>query len=148
MDPDGPAFYRGQFTLSQTADTFLDTRGWGKGAVWINGHALGRFWNLGPQQTLYVPAPWLLKGKNEIIVFAQNQPKSRAFGACARQYWINWEGNRPFRVDAIAPFYDLRVLVHFDRAPGLVPGVADIFQAHSAHLGFRAMHILRPCQMI
>ena len=59
---DGPAFYRGQFDLRDTGDTFLDTRGWGKGAVWINGHALGRFWNLGPQQTLYVPAPWLRKG--------------------------------------------------------------------------------------
>ena len=65
----GPAFYRGSFDLPGTDDTFLDTRGWGKGAVWINGHALGRFWNLGPQQTLYVPAPWLKKGANEVIVF-------------------------------------------------------------------------------
>ena len=71
----GPAFYRGQFNLQETGDTFLDTRGWGKGAVWINGHALGRFWNLGPQQTLYVPAPWLKKGVNEIVVFAQDEPK-------------------------------------------------------------------------
>ncbi len=75
--PSGPAFYRGQFDLSDTGDTFLDTRGWGKGAVWINGHALGRFWNLGPQQTLYVPAPWLRKGINEVVVFAQAPPKSR-----------------------------------------------------------------------
>lgn len=70
-----PAFYRGQFELHDTGDTFLDTRGWGKGAVWINGHALGRFWNLGPQQTLYVPAPWLRKGKNEVVVFTQAPPK-------------------------------------------------------------------------
>ncbi len=75
--PAEPAFYRGQFDLSATGDTFLDTRGWGKGAVWINGHALGRFWNLGPQQTLYVPAPWLRKGKNEVIVFAQTAPETR-----------------------------------------------------------------------
>jgi len=73
--PVGPAFYRGHFDLKDTGDTFLDTRGWGKGAVWINGHALGRFWNLGPQQTLYVPAPWLRKGTNEIVVFTQAQPK-------------------------------------------------------------------------
>ena len=73
--PTGPAFYRGHFDLRDTGDTFLDTRGWGKGAVWINGHALGRFWNLGPQQTLYVPAPWLRKGMNEIVVFTQAQPK-------------------------------------------------------------------------
>jgi beta-galactosidase len=71
-----PAFYRGQFDLHVTGDTFLDTRGWGKGAVWINGQAIGRFWNLGPQQTLYVPAPCLRKGMNEIVVFTQDQPKS------------------------------------------------------------------------
>jgi beta-galactosidase len=65
----GPAFYQGHFELQTTGDTFLDMRGWGKGAVWINGHALGRFWNLGPQQTLYLPAPWLKKGTNEVIVF-------------------------------------------------------------------------------
>jgi len=75
--PRGPAFYRGYFTVQETGDTFLDTRGWTKGAVWINGHALGRFWNLGPQQTLYVPGPWLKKGINEVIIFAQEQPKSR-----------------------------------------------------------------------
>jgi beta-galactosidase len=75
--PTGPAFYRGRFDLRNTADTFLDTRGWGKGAVWINGHALGRFWNLGPQQTLYIPAPWLRKGENEVVVFTQDTPKSR-----------------------------------------------------------------------
>ena len=45
----------GHFTLSRAGDTFLDVRALGKGAVWINGHALGRFWDIGPQQTLYVP---------------------------------------------------------------------------------------------
>ena len=73
--PVGPAFYRGHFDLKRTGDTFLDTRGWGKGAAWVNSHALGRFWNLGPQQTLYMPAPWLKTGSNEIIVFTQQQPK-------------------------------------------------------------------------
>jgi beta-galactosidase len=72
-----PAFYCGHIDLHETGDTFLDTRGWGKGAVWVNGHALGRFWNLGPQQTLYVPAPWLRKGINEIVVFTQDQPQDR-----------------------------------------------------------------------
>lgn len=73
--PVGPAFYRGHFNLRDTGDAFLDTRGWGKGAVWINGHAVGRFWNLGPQQTLYVPAPWLRSGVNEVVVFTQESPK-------------------------------------------------------------------------
>jgi len=65
----GPAFYDGHFDLQSLGDTFLDTRGLGKGAVWINGRAIGRFWNVGPQQTLYVPAPWLKQGENEIVVF-------------------------------------------------------------------------------
>ena len=64
-----PAFFQATFTLNAVGDTFLDTRGLGKGAVWINGHNLGRFWSVGPQQTLYVPAPWLHKGANEIVVF-------------------------------------------------------------------------------
>jgi beta-galactosidase GanA len=66
---DGPAFYRGQFTVTQLGDTFLDMRGWEKGTVWINGHQLGRFWHIGPQQTLYVPGPWLRRGANDVIVF-------------------------------------------------------------------------------
>jgi len=65
----GPAFYRRTFQLGGTGDTFLDTRTLGKGAAWVNGHSLGRFWSIGPQQTLYVPGPWLRKGENEIIVF-------------------------------------------------------------------------------
>ncbi|MGC1782039.1 MAG: glycoside hydrolase family 35 protein [Acidobacteriaceae bacterium] len=65
----GPAFYRGTFQLSQVGDTFLDTRGLGKGAVWVNGHALGRFWSIGPQRTLYLPGAWLRKGVNNVVVF-------------------------------------------------------------------------------
>ncbi|HEV2287996.1 MAG TPA: beta-galactosidase [Candidatus Acidoferrales bacterium] len=64
-----PAFYQGTFELARTGDTFLDVRNLGMGVVWINGHNLGRFWNIGPQQTLYVPGVWLMKGRNEVIVF-------------------------------------------------------------------------------
>jgi beta-galactosidase len=64
-----PTFYRANFTLTETGDTFLDTHAIGKGALWINGHPIGRFWNVGPQQTLYVPGPWLRKGTNEIVIF-------------------------------------------------------------------------------
>jgi beta-galactosidase len=73
--PTGPACYSGHFESQALGDTFLDTRGLGKGAVWINGHAIGRFWNVGPQQTLYIPAPWLKQGRNEIIVFSL-EPRS------------------------------------------------------------------------
>ena len=75
--PDGPAFYAGAFQLSTTGDTFLDTRGWGKGTVWVNGHHLGRFWDIGPQQTLYVPGAWLRAGSNEVVVFALDKPAQR-----------------------------------------------------------------------
>ncbi|HUD47793.1 MAG TPA: beta-galactosidase [Candidatus Baltobacteraceae bacterium] len=64
-----PAVHRGEFTLSQIGDTFLDMRGWGKGIVFVNGHNLGRYWHIGPQQTLYLPGVWLVKGRNEIDVF-------------------------------------------------------------------------------
>jgi beta-galactosidase len=64
-----PRLFRGRFTLTSAGDTFLDMRSLGKGVAWINGHNLGRFWNAGPQQTLYVPGPWLREGSNEIVVF-------------------------------------------------------------------------------
>jgi beta-galactosidase GanA len=67
--PEGPSFYRGHFTMDSPADTFLDTSSIQKGFVWINGHNAGRAWSVGPTRTLYIPAPWLNKGENEVIVF-------------------------------------------------------------------------------
>ncbi len=64
-----PAFYRGTFDLRQTGDTFLDVSKLAMGVAWVNGHNLGRFWNIGPQQTLYVPGAWLKEGTNEVILF-------------------------------------------------------------------------------
>jgi len=64
-----PAFWRATVTLGADGDTWLDMRDWGKGVVWVNGHCLGRFWNIGPTQTMYVPGPWLRRGENEIIIF-------------------------------------------------------------------------------
>nr|WCL15182.1 beta galactosidase-like protein [Yponomeuta evonymella] len=58
-----PMLYEGEFVLPQGTplDTYLNTDGWGKGLVWVNGHNLGRYWpGLGPQRTLYVPGCWLL----------------------------------------------------------------------------------------
>ena len=63
-----PGYHRGYFNLSKVGDTFLNFETWGKGQVYVNGHAMGRIWSIGPQQTLYVPGCWLKKGKNEIIV--------------------------------------------------------------------------------
>lgn len=61
-------YYRGYFNLKKVGDTFLDFETWGKGQVYVNGHAMGRIWSIGPQQTLYVPGCWLKKGRNEVVV--------------------------------------------------------------------------------
>jgi beta-galactosidase len=66
-----PFVARGTFELAQTGDAFLDLRSWGKGIVFVNGHNLGRYWYIGPQQTIYCPGVWLKKGQNEIVVFEQ-----------------------------------------------------------------------------
>lgn len=66
--PEGIGYYRATFKLRKVGDTFLNMEKWGKGQVYVNGHALGRFWAIGPQQTLYCPGCWLKKGENEIVV--------------------------------------------------------------------------------
>ncbi|HVT80812.1 MAG TPA: beta-galactosidase family protein, partial [Phycisphaerae bacterium] len=66
--PGTPAFYKFTTNIATAADTFLDMHGWGKGIVWVNGHCLGRYWNIGPTQTMYVPGPWLKGGANEFVV--------------------------------------------------------------------------------
>ena len=71
----GRGYYRGYFNLSKVGDTFLNFETWGKGQVYVNGHAMGRIWSIGPQQTLYVPGCWLKKGKNEVIVLDVVGPK-------------------------------------------------------------------------
>jgi len=64
----GPTFYRGTFTVEKPGGTFLDMRNWSMGAVWVNGHNLGRFWDHGGLRSLFLPRQWLKSGRNEIIV--------------------------------------------------------------------------------
>lgn len=71
-----PVILNGTFTLSEIGDTFLDMEAWGKGIVFVNGHHLGRYWSVGPQQTLYLPGCWLKKGANEITVIEFNKVPS------------------------------------------------------------------------
>ena len=66
--PAGPAVYRGTFTVERPGGTFLDLRNWSMGAVWVNGHNLGRFWDVGGLRTLWVPGQWLKPGANEIFI--------------------------------------------------------------------------------
>ncbi|MGC4044614.1 MAG: beta-galactosidase [Armatimonas sp.] len=71
----GPGYYRATFNLSRAGDTYLDLRDWKRGMVWVNGNHLGRYWSIGPQQTLYCPGCWLKPGVNEIIVLAWEAPR-------------------------------------------------------------------------
>jgi len=68
----GPCFYRGSFDADPSHDTFLDTRAFTKGFVWVNQIPLGRVWSIGPQHTLFLPGPWLKTNDNEAIVFDLN----------------------------------------------------------------------------
>ncbi|WP_300851679.1 beta-galactosidase [uncultured Bacteroides sp.] len=70
-----PGAYRTKFQVKKPSDTFLNFESWGKGLVYVNGYAIGRIWEIGPQQTLYVPGCWLKKGENEIVVFDIVGPK-------------------------------------------------------------------------
>lgn len=64
-----PSFYKFVFDVEEKGDTFLDLEGWGKGVAFINGFNLGRFWEIGPQKRLYIPAPLLREGENELVIF-------------------------------------------------------------------------------
>jgi hypothetical protein len=64
----GPCFYRGAFQVSAPGDSYLNTSSLGKGVVWVNGHLLGRFWNIGPMGSLFLPGAWLHSGKNQVTV--------------------------------------------------------------------------------
>ena len=72
---EAPAYYRATFNLETPGDVFLDMQTWGKGMIWVNGKAMGRFWEIGPQQTLFMPGCWLKKGENEIIVLDLKGPE-------------------------------------------------------------------------
>lgn len=71
-------FFKGTFNLDRTADTYIDMSGYKKGVVWVNGHNLGRYWYVGPQQRLYCPASWLNKGSNEVLVLDLAQEQGAA----------------------------------------------------------------------
>ena len=75
FNTNSPVLRKGTFSLQTTGDTYLDMRQWGKGCVWINGHHLGRYWEIGPQQTIYIPAEWLVKEKNEIVILELLKPE-------------------------------------------------------------------------
>ena len=89
-----PAYYRTTFRLDKVGDTFLDMSTWGKGMVWVNGLAIGRFWEIGPQQTLFMPGCWLKEGENESIVLDLKGPEKASIRGLKKPIldWLRNEG--------------------------------------------------------
>lgn len=89
-----PAYYRTTFRLDKVGDTFLDMSTWSKGMVWVNGLAIGRFWEIGPQQTLFMPGCWLKEGENEIIVLDLKGPEKASIRGLKKPIldWLRNEG--------------------------------------------------------
>lgn len=77
-EAEAPAFYEGAFTVEEPADTFLRTDSFKKGFVVLNGFNLGRYWEVGPQKTLYVPGSLLKKGENTLLLFESDGRKGEA----------------------------------------------------------------------
>jgi beta-galactosidase len=64
----GPTMYQGTFNITEPGETYLDMRNWHFGVVWVNGHNLGRFWEVGGGRSLYLPSCWQTKGENQIVI--------------------------------------------------------------------------------
>jgi beta-galactosidase len=76
--PTGPTFYGGSFTLDNLGETYLDMSDWHFGVVWVNGHNLGRYWDVGPTRAVYLPSVWQKKGENDIEVLELGTPPKSA----------------------------------------------------------------------
>ena len=70
-------FFKGNFYIGKPGDTFLDISNFNKGIVWVNGHNLGRYWEIGPQKRLFCPAVWMREGGNEIMIFDLHQTEAK-----------------------------------------------------------------------
>ncbi|XP_067289423.1 beta-galactosidase-1-like protein 2 [Pseudorasbora parva] len=70
--PSFPGFFQGRiFVNGYPCDTFMKLPGWSKGVVFVNGQNIGRYWDAGPQQALFLPGPFLNSGMNQVIVFEE-----------------------------------------------------------------------------
>jgi len=70
--------------MTVAADTFLDAHDLHKGELWVNGRALGRFWNIGPQRTLYLPAPFAKQGMNSVVALDLDGSPGRSIRGLAK----------------------------------------------------------------
>ena len=76
-------FFRAELHLDQAHDSYIDMSAWNKGYLWVNGHLLGRYWHIGPQQRLFCPASWFRRGDNELIVLDMHRTKAASLRGVA-----------------------------------------------------------------
>ena len=94
---------------------------WGKGFVWVNGHCLGRFWKIGPQQTLYCPGCWLKKGQNQIIVMdilGPSEAKTAGLSTPIIDKLNKSDKSDAFKLNAKKAIKKNEVILGNDAAPG------------------------------
>lgn len=89
-----PVWYRGTFSNSNTGlagDTFLQLPGGIKGVVFVNGHNIGRYWTIGPQQELFLPGAFLKQGSSNEVLVLELEPStsSRVARGVSRRTWKN-----------------------------------------------------------
>lgn len=95
-----PGIWQGEIILDKVGDVFLDISKWGKGVVWVNGHCLGRYWNIGPTQTMYLPAPWLKKGANKVLVLDLIGPEEASLKGLDKPILNELRPNKDFSLSA------------------------------------------------
>jgi len=98
--PTAPAMYSGTFNLSETGETYLDMRNWHFGAVWVNGHNLGRFWDIGADRCLYLPSVWQNVGANRIVVMELGDAPAKP----------EISGGSELILEKVKPFYPSQLL--------------------------------------
>ncbi|XP_069390129.1 beta-galactosidase-1-like protein 2 isoform X3 [Paralichthys olivaceus] len=82
-----PTFFQAKLYVNGSPkDTFIKLPGWSKGVIFINGKNLGRYWSIGPQQTLYVPGPWLHRGDNQVLLFEEQETDGKVLFTTTPDY--------------------------------------------------------------
>lgn len=121
---------QGEFEISgEPADTFVKLPGFKKGLIYVNGRLLSRYWEVGPQRSAYLPAPWLKRGVNEITVL-----ELEGFDAPER-FWTTGRTLAETQKAAPAPLKKVRAL-SAARGCGLFPEEMKIAAVPAVAQGF------------
>jgi beta-galactosidase len=82
----GGVLFEGTLALDKAGDVYLDMSAWNKGYLWVNGHLLGRYWHIGPQQRLYCPGAWLKHGANTVRVLDLHRTEGAPISCAERMH--------------------------------------------------------------